>query len=614
MILQALHEYYQRKQDELPPFGFECKEIPFLIILDEYGYFKGLQDTREQKNKKLQAKTYMVPKETGRTGSNSWMVANLLWDHYGYVLGHPKSDSPKDKKMAEKQHKTFVEEIKKLADFCKTDAGVSAVYHFLNRNDFSAVFEDPLWPACAKIPGCNLGFRIAGQANGLVSDSDEVKRYIAQQASPEEDAEDEKDAGESKTGFCLISGADGEIARVHPRTPILGAKSNAKLVSFQKNMGFDSYDKVQSYNAPISKQAAFSYTTALNHLLRRDSAQRMQIGDASTTFWAEKQNSLADDFSFFFTEPPKDDPDRCSNAVKSLLNAPITGAADFDGDSTRFYVLGLAPNAARIAVRFWHVATVNQLASHIRQHFLDLEITQPPEAKPYLPLRDLLKAVAPPSRTNPWGDTEKLPPSLAGEWIKTILDDSPYPYTLLQAGIIRIRAEQARKDDRTGKPLQNVTYQRAALLKAWINRNTRLTNPDAQEEIKVTLDKNNTNTAYRLGRLFAALERIQQDAFGGPNKINSTVRDRYYGAGSSTPAAVFPTLVRLSQHHLSTLRKEKPGLFVKRDKLVSEIMNEGLDGQLGFPSTLPLADQGRFAIGYYHQRQDFFAKNEGENA
>ena len=613
MILQALNDYYHRKQEDLPPFGFERKEIPFLILLGQDGHFKELQDTREPRDKKLQAKSYLVPKESGRVGQNAWMFANLLWDHYGYVLGHPKSDSAKDKEMAKKQHQTFMDEIKKLADVCPDDIGISAVYRFLSGDEVAKVFSDPMWPTCAKIPGCNLGFRLSGEI-GLISDSEAVRRYVAQQAASEEDTEEDKDAEESKTGFCLVSGGDKEIARVHPRTPILNSKSNAKLVSFQKNMGFDSYDKLQSYNAPIGKQAAFAYTTALNHLLRRDSAQRMHIGDASTVFWAEAQNSFADDFAFFFNEPPKDNPDSCTNAVKSLMKAPITGTADFDGNHTRFFVLGLAPNSARVAVRFWHVATVNELAGHIRQHFKDLDICHPPEAKPYLPLRDLLRAIAPPSSGNPWGDTDKLPPSLAGEWMKTILNGTPYPYTLLQAAIIRIRAEQARKDDKTGKPLQNITYQRVALLKAFINRDTRHKNPTTQEEITMSLDKASTNTAYRLGRLFAALERIQQDAFGGPAKINSTVRDRYYGAGSSTPAAVFPTLLRLSQHHLSNLRKEKPGLFVKRDKLLGEIMDEGLHGELGFPATLPLADQGRFAIGYYHQRQEFFAKPEGENA
>lgn len=613
MILQALNEYYQRKPDELPPFGFERKEIPFLILLDKDGNFKGLHDTREQRDNKLRAKSYMVPKENGRVGQNAWMFANLLWDHYGYVLGHPKSDSPKDKEMAKKQHQTFIDEVKKLVDYSPDDHGISAVYSFLNSDEVSKVFDDPKWAACAKIPGCNLGFSLSGEI-GLVSDSEAVQRYIAQQSASEEDSEEDKEVGESKTGFCLISGGEVEIARIHPRTPVLGSKSNAKLVSFQKNMGFDSYDKLQSYNSPIGKQAAFSYTTALNHLLRRDSTQRMQIGDASTVFWADAQNSFADDFSFFFSEPPKDDPDRCATAVKDLLSAPITGAADFNGDNTRFFVLGLAPNSARVAVRFWHVATVNELAGHIKQHFQDLEICHPPEAKPYLPLRDMLRAIAPPSSNNPWGDTDKLPPSLAGEWMKTILNGTPYPYTLLQSTIMRIRAEQARKDDKTGKPLQNITYQRAALLKAWINRDTRHRNPTIPEEITMGLDKECKNTAYRLGRLFATLERIQQDAFGGPAKINSTVRDRYYGAGSSTPAAVFPTLIRLSQHHLTNLRKEKRGLFVKWDKLLSEIMHEGLYGELGFPATLSLADQGRFAIGYYHQRQEFFVKSEGEDA
>ena len=277
----------------------------------------------------------------------------------------------------------------------------------------------------------------------------------------------------------------------------------------------------------------------------------------------------------------------------------------FDDDGTRFYVLGLAPNAARISVRFWHVATVGELAANIRQHFNDLAIVHESYEKPYLPLRRLLNSTAPATSKHPFGDPDRIAPNLAGDLMKSILAGTPYPQTLLQAALRRIRAEQARKD-KTGKPLANVTYERAGLIKAFLNRQIRYSNLHNEQVLNMSLDENNTNIGYRLGRLFAALEIIQQDAGGGQKKINSTIRDRYYGAASSTPLAVFPTLLRLSQHHQTSLRKEKPGLFVERDKLLGRIMDDGINGQIGFPPVLSLENQGRFAIGYYQQRQAFF--------
>jgi CRISPR-associated protein Csd1 len=191
--------------------------------------------------------------------------------------------------------------------------------------------------------------------------------------------------------------------------------------------------------------------------------------------------------------------------------------------------------------------------------------------------------------------SENIPPNLMGDTMKSILTGLPYPQTLLQAAIRRSRAEQS------------VTYPRAALIKACVNRLTRSANPVYQEELKVSLDPSNTNASYQLGRLFAALEKIQEDANPG---TNATIRDRFYGAASSTPVTVFTTLLRLKNHHISKLKGEKPGLAVKHEKLIGEIMEEDLDGNVGFSTTLSLADQGRFAIGYYHQRQAFFTKSD----
>ena len=603
MILQSLYEYYQRKQDDLPPYGFQIKEIPFVITLKSDGQFNGLADTRQpNKQKRLEAYPFRVPKERERTGSNAWQRANLLWDHYGFVLSHPATNTPKDVEKARKQFGTFQQMVTDLAAEHPDDQELKAIHAFYEQKQYKQVGLDPKWPDCAKIKGCNLTFKIAGQ-EGTITDNANVKSmaaaYYEQEKQDDEDETD--DVAEKVIAFCPVSEEIGPIARTHPRTPIRNAKTNAKLVSFQKHKGFDSYGKEQGSNAPIGKRAAFAYTTALNHLLY--SPQYLQIGDASAVFWAAADSRMELLLSQFFDEPPLENPDQGTNAVKELFEAPLAGTPAIYDDGTRFYVLGLAPNAARIAVRFWHVATVGDLARHIRQHFEDLEIVRPQFVqRPFLSLKALLIGVS------PLGDLDKLPPKLAGDFMKAILDGTLYPQTLLQAALRRIHAEQAKKDEK-GRQKEHVTYARAALIKAWLNRLTRSANSDQEREFTMSLDESNINSGYRLGRLFAVLEFVQQDAAGGPNKINTTIRDSYFGAASSTPSAVFPTLMRRNQHHMTKLRKEKPGLYVMRDKLIRVICNDGIDGKLGFSPVLSLADQGRFIIGYYQQRQDLFTKS-----
>ncbi len=285
-------------------------------------------------------------------------------------------------------------------------------------------------------------------------------------------------------------------------------------------------------------------------------------------------------FPGLFSEPFKDNPDLGTAAVATLLKAPKTGAGSFEDDDTRFYVLGLAPNAARIAVRFWHVKTVGELAVNIRRHFDDLRIVHAPHEPETLSLFRLLVATA------MLGKSENIPPNLGGDVMRSVIEGLPYPQTLLSGAIRRIRAEQ------------EITYPRAAIIKACINRQS------GKEELKVALDENNTNTAYRLGRLFAVLERIQERANPG---INATIRDRYYGAASGTPVTVFSTLLKLKNHHLAKL--ENKGEAINYEKLLGQI----IDGVIDFPAQLALQDQGRFAIGYYHQRQAFFTKSESTN-
>jgi len=357
--------------------------------------------------------------------------------------------------------------------------------------------------------------------------------------------------------------------------------SGANIVSF--NLGaFNSFGKEQGYNAPVGEKAEFAYTTALNLLLKKGSRQRMQVGDASTIFWAEKKHDFEDVFAYLFGEPAKEDFTQDHKQLIATFRAAKIGSKLELDPRTLFYVLGLAPNAARIAVRFWYEGTVQQVADHIYQHFDDCAIVHGPKQPDSLSLFRLLVSTA------VQGKSENIPPNLTGEFMRSILAGTPYPRTLLAAAVRRVRAER------------DVTYPRASLIKAVLVRDTRYYHPN-HKEVGMSLDTSNNNIGYRLGRLFAVLEKAQEEANPG---INATIRDRFYGAASSTPVAVFSHLMKLKNYHIAKL--DNRGRAVNLERLIAEIMADIND----FPGHLSLPDQGRFAVGYYHQRQDFFTKKE----
>ena len=562
MILQALNEYYQRKtrmpDSDLAPPGFENKAIPFLVVLTAKGEFAGIDDTREGEGKKKVAKSYLVPQGIKRS---SGVAANLLWDSPGYVFGIDTKGKPE---RAREQQQAFVEAIRSRLPK-SDDAGIRAILVFLERGDFAKVFEHPMWSEILET-GANLTFRLEGDACPV------CEREAVAEALTAADAEIS-----SEKGLCLVSGIADVIERLHPSVKgVWGAQSSgASIVSFNLD-AFSSYGKTQGDNAPVGKRAVFAYTTALNHLLAKGSKQRIQVGDASTVFWAATPGHPMEElFPGFFGEPSKDNPDLGAGAVATLLNAPKTGAGSFEDDGTRFYVLGLAPNAARISVRFWHVKTVGELAVNIRHHFEDLNIAHAPHEPDTLSLFRLLVSTA------TLGKAENIPPNLGGDVMRSVIENLPYPQTLLSGAIRRIRAEQ------------EVTYPRAAIIKACINRYS------GKEELKVSLDENNTNTAYRLGRLFAVLERVQEEANPG---VRATIRNTFWGAASGTPGKVFPMLINLSNKHLSKIRREKPGRATNLEKLIGSIM-EAFNPDNPFPTNLLLNEQGCFSVGYYHQKQ-----------
>lgn len=583
MILQALHTLYNRKKDDLPPPGFESKEIPFLIVIDKNGQFIALQDTRTKDGKKLFSKKFTVPKEKeGRSGKNAWQISNILWDHYGYVLGWPKSENDSDIQMAKKQHQSFKTAIALISNTYPNNIEIQAVKNFLAKETFDDVFASQEWQDCRKIKGCNLSFILEGSTR-LVCENEDIQSWCSDASTNEEDADESNDL-QDKEGICLVTGERAVIARLNPRTPILGARSNAKIVAFQTNMGFDSYGKEQSYNAPVSKKASFAYSTALSYLLAKESKQKLLAGDATTVFWAEKEHQLENVFANFFGEPAKDDQTQDIKSLIAALRAPQIGARPELDPQTKFYVLGLAPNAARIAVRFWYEGTVQQILDHIEQYFDDCTIIHGFKQPETLSLFRLLVSTA------VQGKSENIQPNLAGDMMRAILAGTPYPKSLLSSAIRRVRAER------------EITYPRAALIKAVLAREARYYSSN-QKEVGMSLDATNNNIGYRLGRLFAVLEKAQEAANPG---LNATIRDRFYGAASSTPVAVFALLMKLKNHHLAKLDR---GWAKNFEKLIGEIMS----GITEFPAQLSLSDQGRFAVGYYHQRQDFFTSKENKN-
>ncbi|WP_291995420.1 type I-C CRISPR-associated protein Cas8c/Csd1 [Candidatus Accumulibacter sp. ACC003] len=576
MILQALTDYYARKATDprtsLAPEGFEVKAIPFVLVIDAGGRLLQLADRREGVGKKKEGKAELVPQGVKKT---SGVAANLLWDTAEYVLGVDTRGKPE--RVAE-QHLAFVQRFVDAFGGDPEDAGLRAVKAFLEKHVPSTREELSSHPAGAEIMETNplLSFELHTDPVLVCQRPAVVAALQAGQGGP----------GAPADGICLVSGEADVIERLHPSIKgVWGAQtSGGNIVSFNL-YAFCSYGKAQSFNAPIGSRAAFAYTTALNHLLGKGSRQRIQVGDASTVFWAEKESGAPFETAFLdFLDARRDDrdPDRGTQAVASLYACVRDGRPFTTDDQQRFHVLGLSPNAARIAVRFWHVARIRELATAFQRHFDDLEIDRPAyEAAAPLSLYRLL------SSTALQGKAENIAPKLGGDVMRAILKALPYPETLMQSTLRRIRAER------------EVSFPRAALLKAYLIRNRQ------DKEVTVSLNPENIDSGYRLGRLFAALERVQERAQGN---LNASIRDRYYGAFSTTPTTVLPTLMRLKNHHLAKLPNR--GEAVNLEKLLAEIV----DGLADVPARLSLTEQCRFAVGYYHQRQSFFNRAEAQAA
>ena len=564
MILKALYDYYNRC-DNLPVKGMEEKEIGFLIVLSPEGQFLRFEDCRTGKD---HARVYLVKKHVGRSSA---AVANYLYDNSAYVLGYSEKSNDKDQLYLD----TFKAKIESIANVYPDNKDIIAIRKFYNNSRetiLDIISQDVLWEDIKKNLSkkySTFSFRIEGDLK-IVAEKKEILQL--------EDCDEDKKAD----NLCLVSGKHGPSVEITTATMIPGSQAIAKLVAFQVNSGYDSYGKTKCGNAPISEDAEFAYTTALNSMLQKGSRNKFMLGTRTFVFWASNNNeaSMETEESLFdllgFSEEANDDPNANLMKVRKVFESIYSGIMK-TGLDDKFYILGLAPNSARIAVVYWSETTLKDFAEKILRHFSDMEIHDTrKDKKPYMGIREIISSVT------LGGKMSDATPNLPEAVVKSIFEGLPYPQTLYSACIRRIRAEQ------------KLTITRAAIIKAYLNRQNN------NKKIDIMLDKENNNQGYLCGRLFAVLDKIQEDA----NNISS-IRERYMNAASATPSAVFATILNLSVHHSEKL---DGGRRIYFEKLKQEILDKvSADG---FPTHLDLQDQGRFFVGYYHQRQDFFTSKK----
>ncbi len=599
MILQSLYDLYQRlaaeEDSDIPLYGFSREKISFAIVLSRDGTVREVLDLRHTEGNKTIPRGLNVPAGERTSG----IFPFFLWDKTAYLLGAEEATKPESAKAGEKRLNRLEETFQASRTFhleslaAVEDPGAEAIRNFFNNWQPKRAKE--LLPDWEEISGANLVFKLVGEPGFIHERSALQDRWLDLIA-------DEKPV----PGPCLVSGNHGPIAKLHPKIKgVMNAQtSGAAIVSFNQG-SFCSYGRTvddQGFNAPVGVRAAFAYTAVLKHLLDRNNQQNLIIGDATVVFWAERKTA-AENLMGFFLDPgrleqtrektehadPINDPtlaDRVGRALKALASGrPAGDELDELEEDVRFFILGLAaPGKARLTVRFWLVSTLGELLERVGQHYRDLAIEPASDREPPLPsMHGLLRETA------AEGKTENMQPELAAALARAVLTGGPYPTPLLPRVLERIRADH--------KNPRRVTHGRAALIKAHLNRKRRLTGNHNAMEVHMSLNTEETNVGYRLGRLFAALEKAQQDALG--RNINATIKDRFFGAASASPGGTFPQLLRLAQHHIT---KAEYGGFI--DTIIEDILQE----IERFPPRLTLDDQGRFALGYYHQRNTFYKK------
>ena len=574
MILSALCDLHARLSKDpesgMPGHGYSVERISFAIILRKDGSYRFMDMRGKGEKNKLVARLMSVP-EAPKRSSN--VAPNYLWDKTEYVLGVASPKNVKDVGKYFAAFRALHEEVARQSDH----PALRALCAFLDNWEPEKFRE---WEGQEDFLGQNCVFMWEPTGEFVHSMDDIPERNPSASADYE--------------AVCLVSGKKAAVARTHPAIKGVwgGQVAGGSIVSFNCP-AFISYDKVQSYNAPVSEKAAHAYSAALNYLLNRANKRCVQIGDASTVFWAEKsvpeENAL---FHLLFSGGAAEDKDgeqestgsddkKSALKVRSLLEGlrkglPVEEALKDFTPETRFFILGLAPNAARVSIRFWLTTTFGTLADNIGRHVRDIAIVPQYDTQPaILGLWRLLVDVA------IQGKSENIVSPMASAVARAMLAGERYPQSFYMAALNRIRSTK------------EVTYSRASIIKGCLVRNY-------SKEVSQMLDETRTDLPYCLGRLFAVLEKTQLDALGN---INSTIRDKYIGSASATPKVVFPQLLRLAQHHIS-----KSDYGFRSERVIESIMQH----VKFFPANLTNEEQGEFFIGFYHQRVANYQKTVKE--
>jgi CRISPR-associated protein Csd1 len=614
MILQSLYNYYQilLKDDSLDiaPPGYSMANVSFALnlsptgeLLDIFPFTTKFFDGKKERERNY--RRMVVPEQVKRS---SGIAANFLCDNAAYVLGLSGKDA-KDSKYAQKRFATFRELNTEI--LAKANSLISrAVIAFLKKHDPQTARQHPVIVHHLEslLEGGNLIFQVNGQ-NAL--DNPEIKRVW----------EEFKLGQEAVQMQCLVTGEIEPIARLHPS--IQGVRdanpTGASLVGFNER-AYESYNRMkgQGLNSPVSQRVASGYGVALNYLLSNQNPNRkIYLGDTTVVYWAESENKgYASAFAalinpeFLENESAEDQSARKQaekkmgeTAEKVQKGQALDVAKLREGldDRTRFYVLGLASNAARLAVRFYLTEPFGVFAERIMQHYEDLKIEKEfANQSNYLsPYRILAECVSP-KVTRRDDEVKQSWSLLGGALMRAVLMGAPYPEGLYAAMLNRIRHDSDEE-----KRNVKINYIRAAYIKAHLLRKYRRQDQNPyQEALQMSINESFTHPAYVLGRLFAVLEKAQREAIG--QNINATIKDRYFTSACATPSSVFPTLLRLAHHW--TAKAEYGGIT---DRRIQDLLNL-LDAK-PFPSRLTLDDQGVFVLGYYHQRAAFYVKN-GEKA
>lgn len=585
MILRALVDYYNTlvQQGKIAKPGWSRVKISWALDLEPDGSISSVQYMKVTPDKsKPYPQEMTLPAPVKKTSGKR---SNFLWENAEYLIGYATKDTPEETKKKFETAKELHLSLLRDVDTPEANA-VKAYFERWNpANDIGDRFSEECLEDLRG--GGNLTFLFRGKPIGTYSSLQEAwqKSY------------DVPEVG--KPVVDLVTGQRAVAQKTHPAIKGI-AQKDASLVTFNAK-AYESYGKNgnQCESAPMSKETAFAYTSALNYLTaNRD--HRQKIGDMTVVYWSKNgEEAYQKALDLFLSGTAKDEPLKQKD-LSAIMTAiahgdPVTVGDDLLVPSEDFYLLGIAPNVARLSIRFFYRGTFGDLVTHIRQHYEDINIVQNRRnARQTIPLLSLLQEIQPP------GENAKTPPQTGGDLLKAVMTGGRYPRTLFNLAMLRIRLDNSVTQDQKE---HRVTRGRAAIIKAYLIRNTK-TNPyyaNIKEVTTVALNETSNYTPYVLGRLFAVLERIQQQANPG---ITTTIKDRYFNSACATPAAIFPTLLKLSGSHL---KKLKANSAVYYRQMLGDLMNR-LDMEL--PKTQNPEEQGTFILGYYHQTQKFYEKKQ----